>query len=59
MPHGRLSAFLNSVWKLSALWTDVTIKFSACSTFPDLQQALRFYVAILFCFIILPEESTL
>lgn len=49
MPHGIVSAFFNSVWKCSALWTDVTIKFNACSTFSDLQQALTF----LYCNIIL------
>lgn len=50
MPHGIVSAFYNSVWKHSALWTDVTIKFNACGTFADLQQALTFlcYNIILF-----------
>lgn len=42
MSHARVSAIFNSVWKGSALWTDVTIKFNACSTFTDLHQALPF-----------------
>lgn len=64
MSHGIISAFFSSVWKLFALWTnvtDVTIQFNACSTayLLTFSKLWLFYVAALFCFIILPEESSL